>query len=202
MSFWGKTLEQLTALFGSLEIYAVIFGLIAVGLVVVRSVWNFPFGIVMVILYGWIFFEAKLYSDMLLQGVFLLMQIQGWVSWAGGEKSDDDLIKVRKLSQNQWIASGGAQVGGTLLLGWLMHRFTDAALPYLDAFTAVMSVIGQWWLNKRYLENWIFWIVVDVLYLYIYPSRGLYATAVLYLIFLGMAISGYWAWRKKTAVPN
>lgn len=202
MSLWEKTLEQLTALFSSIEIYAVILGIIAVGLVVVRNVWNFPFGIVMVILYGWIFFEAKLYSDMLLQGIFLVMQVQGWWSWMGGEKAEDDLIKVRTLTRGQWLWSAGAQVGGTLLLGGLMQRFTDAALPFLDAFTAVMSVIGQWWLNKRYLENWIFWIIVDVLYLYIYPSRGLYATAFLYLIFLGMAISGYWAWRKKLSVPN
>jgi nicotinamide mononucleotide transporter len=186
----------------SFEIIAAILGAIAVGLVVLRNVWNFPIGIVMVLMYAWIFYESRLYSDMLLQFIFLVMQIQGWWNWVQGEKGDDDLIAVRVLNQKQWLWSGVTQVAGTLALGFAMKRFTNAALPFLDAFTAVMSVIGQWWLNKRYLENWLFWIVVDVIYLYIYPSRGLYATAILYFIFLIMAITGYMAWKKKTTLPN
>lgn len=184
------------------EIIAAALGAIAVWLVVLRNVWNFPVGIVMVIMYTWIFYDSRLYSDMLLQVVFLVMQVQGWWNWVHSEKSDDDQIAVRTLSRQHWLWSGVTQVIGTLFLGYAMKRFTNAALPFLDAFTAVMSIIAQWWLNKRYLENWIFWIVVDVIYLYIYPSRGLYATAVLYFIFLIMAITGYMAWRKKITVPN
>ena len=184
------------------EIIAAILGAISVWLVVKRNVWNFPIGIIMVLMYTRIFYDANLYSDMLLQIVFLVMQVQGWWNWVNGEKSDDDLIAVRTLNSQQWWWSVAAQVIGTLALGYVMKRSTNAALPFLDAFTAVMSIIAQWWLNKRYLENWIFWIVVDVIYLYIYPSRALYATAILYFIFLIMAITGYMAWRKKTIVPN
>jgi nicotinamide mononucleotide transporter len=182
------------------ELIAAVLGAISVGLVVLRNVWAFPIGIVMVAMYAWIFYEVKLYSDVLLQLFFFVLQIQGWIDWTRGEKAEDAKIALRTLSPQQWLLTLGIQVGGTLLLGYTMKQlFTDVALPWLDAFAAVMSMIAQWWMNKRYLENWILWITVDALYLYIYSSKALFATTVLYALFLVMAVVGYWEWRRRFA---
>ncbi len=182
------------------ELIAAVLGAISVGLVVLRNVWAFPIGIVMVVMYAWIFYEVKLYSDVLLQLFFFVLQIQGWIDWTKGEKADDAKIALRTLSSQQWLLTLGIQVSGTFILGFVMKQlFTDVALPWLDAFAAVMSMIAQWWMNKRYLENWILWITVDALYLYIYSSKALFATTVLYAIFLVMAVAGYWEWRRRFA---
>ncbi len=182
----------------NLEIIAAILGAISVWLVVLRNVWAFPIGIVMVIMYFWIFYEAKLYSDMLLQVFFFVLQIQGWLDWSRSQKGADEKIVVRQLSQRQWLLTGGILVVGTVVLGYIVKAiFPDAALPWLDAFAAVVSMLAQWWMNRRYLDNWTLWIAVDALYLYIYYSKGLYPTFVLYGIFLAMAIAGYFEWKKK-----
>jgi nicotinamide mononucleotide transporter len=183
----------------NLELVAALLGAVSVWLTVRRIIWAFPIGIVMVVLYAWVFFEAKLYSDVLLQIAFAVMQVQGWIEWRRGDKASDQLIAVRSLSNAQWIWTGGIQLIGTLALGYGMDRFTDAALPYLDAFAAVQSILAQWWMNKRYLENWILWIAVDEVYLIIYSSRELYYTTALYAIFLLMAVGGYLQWRRKLA---
>jgi nicotinamide mononucleotide transporter len=183
-----------------LEWVAALLGAISVGLVILRSVWAFPIGIVMVLLYVKIFYDAKLYSDMGLQVVFAIMQVQGWYLWAKGEKAADTLIAVRAIPSVWWLNIAVIQIGGTWLLGRLMGLFTDAALPYLDAFATVMSIQAQWLMNKRYLENWTLWIAVDVLYLYIYSNRELYPTAVLYGLFLIMAMTGWWQWRRQVKV--
>lgn len=181
----------------SLELIASLLGALAVWLVVKRNVLNFPIGILMVSLYAWIFWEAKLYSDMLLQGVFAIMQVQGWYLWSRkNARSEEQELTVRSMQARHWVWTGAIQLLGTLCLGYFMS-LTDASLPYLDAFAAVQSVLAQWWLNKRYLENWILWIAVDEVYLMIYSYKSLYFTTGLYALFLVMAVAGYLEWRRK-----
>lgn len=180
-----------------LEIIAALLGVVSVGLVVLRNVWAFPVGIVMVALYAWIFWEAKFYSDMLLQGAFAVMQVHGWYLWLHGEKADDDKIAISTLSPVQWLWTLAFQVCSTLGLGYGMSSLTDASLPWIDAFTTSLSLAAQWWMNKKYADNWILWIIADVIYLYQYSAKGLYATTALYAVFLIMAIAGYREWKKK-----
>jgi nicotinamide mononucleotide transporter len=201
-----------------IELIAAVLGAVSVWFVVRRNVWAFPIGIVMVLIYAWIFYEARLYSDMLLQFFFAVMQVHGWYEWRRAaviqtaptdeqnvaSVRDQDIstskttsrIAVRSLSGTQWGITVAAQVVGTVALGWTMGRYTDAALPYLDAFATMMSVLAQWWMNRRYLENWILWIAVDFLYLYIYTDRGLYYTTVLYAVFTVMAFLGHMEWKR------
>ena len=189
-------IDFLTGMTGSspLEVTAFFLGLANITLLMRRSIWNYPFGIAMVTIYFFVFYEAKLYSDMLLQPFFFVVQIYGWWYWLQGHMADDGHIEVRRLSQNQVIAYGGAALVGTLSLGTLMARFTDAALPYPDATTTVLSVIAQILLARRYLENWMVWVAVDVLAVGIYGIKGLYPTMVLYTLFLGLASGGLLMW--------
>lgn len=182
-----------------IEGLASVLGAVAVWLVIRRSIWNFPVGLVMVLLYVYIFYQARLYSDMLLQLFFAAMQIHGFVAWQRSDRAADEKIVIRQLSSRQWWVTGCLLLGGFAALGYGMGRFTNAASPYMDAFVTTESVLAQWWLNARYLDNWILWMAVNQVAIFLYASKGLWPTVVLYGIFEIMAIAGYLEWRKKLA---
>ena len=178
-----------------LEIIAVALGIANVGLLVRRSIWNYPFGMAMVALYLVIFWQARLYGEAGLQVFFFVVQGWGWWLWAraGG------LAQMVRVDWMGWRARGVAialVAGSSLGIGWAMARFTDAALPYADATIAGASVVAQVLLALRRVENWALWIAIDVLSVWVYVSRELYLTAGLYVVFLGMAIAGLIAWAR------
>jgi nicotinamide mononucleotide transporter len=179
----------------TIEIVAALLGLVNVALVVRRSIWNYPFGLLMVALYAWVFFGEKLYSDALLQVYFFAIQLYGWWHWR--QRQDDrGLVLVARLSS--WAVAGWLVCGlvGIAVWGTLMHRFTDAAYPFWDGSVAVLSVIAQYLQSRRYLESWYFWIVVDVLAIALFVVKGLVPTAVLYGIFLVLCLLGLRFWRR------
>ena len=176
-----------------IEYAAALLGLINIALLIFRNVWNFPFGMAMVALYILVFYEEKLYAEAGLQVFFFLAQGWGWWLWlrVGG---DDDRVPVR------WLGGWGRAVWFTvtaalsLNLGWVMHRFTDAVLPYADAAIAGASVAAQILLAFRRIENWIIWIAIDIASIALYLNRGLYPTAGLYGGFLVMSLFGLKEW--------
>ena len=182
-----------------MELAASLLGVWSVYLLIRRNVWAFPIGIVMVLLYAVVFYQAKFYSDMFLQGIYVIMQAQGWYAWTRGKATDEEEIAVRYLSARQWgmVAAFTAVLTG--MAGYLMPRLTDASLPWIDAFTTSLSLAAQWCLNQRYVENWLLWIVVNTIYLYQYSSKGLYLTTGLYALFWIMAVWGYREWRMRRA---
>ena len=180
----------------SLENLAVLLGLANIVLVVRRSLWNYPFGIAMVALYFFIFANQKLYSDALLQIFFLIVQLYGWWCWVKGRDTQGALI-VERLSGSdmlKWIV--GLAIA-TALWGWLMHRFTDAAFPWWDASVAMVSVGAQILLSRRLIENWPLWVLVDADAIGLYAAKGLEKTAILYAVFLLVAV---WGWREWVMV--
>ena len=175
-----------------IEWSAMALGLVNIALLVFRNVWNFPFGIVSVILAGFVMWERKLYGESSLQAFFVLAQIWGWWLWLriGGE----DKVPVRWLdwpSRGVWLV-GIAAVG--LNLGWVLDRFTDAAVPYADAGITGASIAAQILLAFRRIENWLIWIVVDVASVILFIDRGLYALAGLYGGMLVMCLFGLKEW--------
>lgn len=178
-----------------LEIIAVALGLANIGLLVRRSIWNYPFGMAMVALYLVIFREARLYGEAVLQMFFFVVQGWGWWLWAraGG------LAQMVTVEWMGWRARGVALAlvaGSSLGIGWAMARFTDAALPFADATIAGASVVAQVLLALRRVENWALWIAIDVLSVWVYVNRELYLTAGLYVVFLGFATAGLIAWAR------
>ena len=178
------------------EIAATIFGLLCVWLTVKQNIWCWPTGLVMVVLYISIFYEAKLYSDVILQVFYIFVQFYGWYYWLHGGKnrSEVPVTKMTKTALTVWTLIG---IVGTLGWGYFMNRFTDASIPYGDAFTTVISIVAQWLMAKKVLESWWYWIAVDVVAVGVYFVKGLYLTTGLYAVFLGLAIAGYIAWRKS-----
>ncbi|WP_353653630.1 nicotinamide riboside transporter PnuC [Porphyrobacter sp. YT40] len=178
-----------------LEIIAVALGIANVGLLVRRSIWNYPFGMAMVALYFVIFREARLYGEAGLQVFFFVVQGWGWWLWAraGG------LAQMVSVSWMDWRARGislALVAASSLGIGWAMARFTDAALPYADATIAGASVVAQVLLALRRVENWALWIAIDVLSIGVYLNRELYLTVGLYVVFLALATAGLVQWAK------
>lgn len=177
-----------------IEICAVVLGVINVALIIMRSPWNFPFGIAMVVLYSVVFFQARLYSETVLQMFFLVVQVEGWRRWLQ-HRGADGRATVEALS---WIGRLAAVVGtvvGAVGIGAAM-TLTSAAAPYWDALVSALSVTAQVLLTLRRIENWLFWIVADIVAIGLYIDRGLHLTAGLYVLFLIMACSGLYAWRR------
>ena len=176
-----------------LEWVAAGFGVINIALLIFRSVWNYAFGIASVAIYIFIFFESRLYAESGLQVFFVLAQAWGWWLWlkVGDE---DNRVPVRWLdwqSRIVWLAGTAAL---SLNLGWVMHRFTNAAMPYADSAIAGASVAAQILLAYRRIENWMLWIVIDVAAVLLYINRGLYPTAGLYGGMLVMSLIGLKEW--------
>ncbi len=176
-----------------LELLAVVLGLANVGLLVRRSIWNYPFGMAMVALYLVIFYDAKLYAEAGLQVFFFVVQAWGWYLWvkAGGM---EHAVAVRWMGWPARIASLAIIAGVTAGLGSLMHYLTDAVMPFADAAIAAASIVAQILLSVRRIENWILWIAIDIGAIALYISRDLHLTAGLYGAFLVLATVGLIQW--------
>ena len=177
------------------EIFAVLFGIISVYLSVRQNIWSWPAAIVNVTLYIIVFYEAKLYADMGLQVIYIIISLYGWHAWLYGGANRTELPVSRA---SRWLAVVLPAIGLTsaALLGTLLHRTTDAALPYLDSTTTSTSLIAQWMMTRKILENWLVWVAVDVVYIGMFLYKALYLTAGLYAVFLVLSLMGYRDWRR------
>lgn len=179
----------------ALETIAVALGLINIVLIVRRSVWNYPFGIAMVVLYAHIFWKAHLFSDAGLQIFFLVVQLYGWLAWAQHREGDGSVV-VRELGPPSRIGWVLGSLLVTLVWGTIMHQWTTASFPYWDAAVAMLSVVAQLLMTWRYVENWWWWIAVDMLSIGLYAAKGLWLTTGLYGVFLILAVLGLLQWRR------
>ena len=181
---------------GAIEVAAALLGVINVLLVVRRSVWNYPFGIVMVSLYFFVFWDAKLYSDALLQIFFLAIQVYGWWAWLRSPQVDHG-VAVEWMSVPQrirWLAVTAVFIA---IWGSGMARYTDAAAPFADSTIAGLSVAAQILQSLRRVESWVLWITVDAFAVGLFIWRGLQVTSALYALFFVLAVVGLREWARK-----
>ncbi|HEY5710893.1 MAG TPA: nicotinamide riboside transporter PnuC [Allosphingosinicella sp.] len=178
-----------------LEWIAAGLGVINVALVVRRSVWNYPFGLAMVALYFFVFYEARLYSDALLQIFFLVVQLYGWVNWVRARTQAGE-VPVGWMTVRERVIWTAATIAASLVWGLGMARYTNAAAPVVDAFIAGFSISAQILMARRRIENWVLWILVDIVAVGLYFSRHLYPTSALYLLFLLLSVAGLVGWRR------
>jgi nicotinamide mononucleotide transporter len=176
-----------------LEWTAMVLGLVNLALLIFRTVWNFAFGIASVALYVFVFWEKRLYGESGLQVFFVLAQVWGWWLWLKvGEQGSR--VPVRWMDWDgraTWLLVTAVL---SLGLGWAMHRFTNAAMPYADAGITGASVAAQILLALRRIENWVLWVLIDVAAVALYINRGLYPTAGLYSAMLAMSLIGLREW--------
>ena len=184
-----------------LELFAALIGAISVWLSVRQNIWSWPTAIINVVLYAIVFYEAKLYADMGLQVIYAVLSIYGWYEWLYGGVGRTEL-RVSRTGLRLGALLALIAAAGSALLGVLLHRATDAALPFMDSFLSSTSLVAQWMMTKKLLENWLVWIGVDVLYVGMFIFKGLFLTAGLYAVFLALAVKGYIDWRRSLAAQS
>lgn len=178
------------------EIIGTVLGIVGVVLMIRQNVWTWPVGLIQVAVYAWVFYDAKLYSDALLQVCFFAIQAYGWWHWWRGTGADGTPLRVTRTPTRAllgWVLGG---VIVTALWGETMRRTTDAALPHWDAFILVFSLIAQWLQARKQLENWAGWMIVNVVAIGVYWAKDLRLTAGLYVVFLILAVVGHRQWRR------
>lgn len=191
-----------------LEIIAAVFGFLCVWFYIVRSVWSWPTGLVQVLLLIAVFYHAKLYADMALHVIYVGLQIFGWVAWQKSLRikqsgtAETERVVVRSLNLSGIIACILVTILLTIAFSSVLLLWTDAELPIADSFVAAASLVAQYLLATRYLENWIFWIVVDTVGVGLFAYKELYPTAILYALFWVMAIAGLVVWNRAAQYQN
>ena len=178
-----------------LEIIATITGIISVALQAKEKLIAWPFAIVSVSILAYIFLFEKLYSDLGLHVIYIVLNIYGWILWSQ-KKDKESVTPTKLLSRNGMLYSFITTIIGCGLLGYMMSTYTDADLPFLDSFTTSGSLVAQYLLAKKYLQNWWLWIIVDLVAIPLYIYKSLYIIAGLFTVYLIICVWGYISWSK------
>lgn len=178
-----------------LEIIGALIGLIYLWLEYRVSIWLWLAGIVMPAVYIVVYYQAGLYADSGISFYYLIAGVYGWVIWQRRPVRQ----KERQITQtacSRWLPMAVVFVALFLVIGEVLVRFTDSTVPWLDSFTTALSFVAMWMLAHKYLEQWLVWIVVDVVSCGLYIYKELYFTSVLYGLYAVIAVFGYMKWRQ------
>ncbi|WP_239058951.1 nicotinamide riboside transporter PnuC [Colwellia sp. Arc7-D] len=183
------------------ELLAVLTSIFYVVLAAKGNIWCWPAAIISTVLYTVIFYNVYLWMDSLLQLYYLLMAIYGWFCWHQNSTSNNS-TETKALLYSQWSLNRHSVIIlvltlVSLALGWLMATYTPAHFPYLDSATTVFSVFATYLITQKVLENWLYFIVIDIVSIYLYMEKDLLPTAALFGSFVIFAAYGYWQWRKQ-----
>ena len=176
------------------EVAGFVTGALCVWLVVRRNIWNFAVGIANNIFFIVLFVGAGLYADAGLQVVYIGLGILGWYWWLRGGVDRTALV-VRPTPPWAWGAAFAGVAAGTWFLHWLLTTHTNSTVAGWDALTTTLSLAAQLMLSRKWIGNWVVWIVADVVYIVLYAAKDLWLTSVLYAIFLGLCVVGLRQWR-------
>jgi nicotinamide mononucleotide transporter len=175
------------------EAVAVILGITYLLLAVRESLWCWYAAFVSTAIFLVLFWNAQLLMESALQVYYLVMAVYGWWHWQHGPQGSDELPVSRWRARQHLLA-----IAGVLLLslasGWALQAWTSAALPFLDSFTTWAAVLTTWMVTRKILENWLYWLLIDSISIYLYLDRELYLTAGLFLVYLVIAVFGYMQW--------
>ena len=177
-----------------LEIIGFISGFTGVFLTVKKNKWCFPIGIINVIISCFLFYESRLYADSLQQLVYIPLLIVGWLNWNKNVETEFIVERIKKkeaaLYFSLFILTG-------VVLGFILKTYSNASFPWIDSMATSASFLAQYLIAKKKIENWIIWIIVNVVYMFVYLQKDLSLYAILYCVYLFLAIQGYYQWRKQ-----
>ncbi len=184
-------------IFLSIETVAVILGVLYVVLAIRQNPWCWPASALGAAIYMVLFFEGRLLMESLLQLFYIFMAGYGlWVWRYGGQSATPLNITRRSLRWHGKILA--FILLATVATSFLLQRYTNADAVELDSLTTIASLVTTWMVTRKIAENWLYWVVINAIYVYLFVSKGFYLTALLYTLFLGMAIYGYISWKKQS----
>jgi nicotinamide mononucleotide transporter len=159
-----------------------------------------PLAIVSSALYFLLFWQSRLYGDASLQILFIVVALWGWWQWLRGTQADGIALQVRRLgARGRWIAIGAVAIAWPAT-GLFLKHFTDTDVPWWDAFPTAASLVGQWLLGRKYVENWPAWIAVNSVAVTLFAFKGLWLTVILYALFIVLSVIGWRAWLRLAPV--
>ena len=179
-----------------LEAVAVFFGIASVFYSMKEHIWVYPTGIISTLIYVWICFQYKLYADMGINAYYFSMSIYGCYVWTHPNEGEK-VLPVTWLKPKGWLFSLGIFLVSYLTLSLVLSNFTDSDVPYWDSFTTSSAFVGMWLMAKKKVENWIFWIITDLVSVPLYFYKGLILTTVQFTFFTVLATMGLIAWIKS-----
>jgi len=188
-----------------IELIGFMTSIAGVFLTIRRSPYCWPIGALSVLVYAYVFMQAKLYADAGLQGIFFLFCIYGWFMWTTSSTDANRIsspVQVSSMNKQEALLGIIGVLPCTFILGMFLNNSTDADIPYIDSFLAVVSIYAQFLQTRKRIQHWYMWILVDTLYIGLYIYKNLLLTAILYAIFLLMAIQGIIEWKKVLRTPT
>jgi len=178
-----------------IELVAMVLSILGVLLTAREKTINWPVNIAACIMYGYIFLTAKIYGDACLQVFFIVFSFYGWYEWTKVSDKKKEVF-ISKTPKRSLLIILFITIPGTLIAGFVLKKYTDSTIPFLDGFTTILSLIATWMATHKHIENWLIWILADIIYIAEYIIKNLYPTALLYFIFTLMAVYGYFEWKK------
>lgn len=177
-------------------------GLIGVYLSIKEKALAWPFFILCYGLYVYLSFSAALYAAMALNACFIPIGVYGWWQWSRPQPSSDktdpqDELRIGSLKRVALVWTIAISIVGTIAIGTLLSLYTQGAAPYLDSFATTASFLAQWMLSRKYIENWLAWMVADLAFVVLWGSQGYWVAVTMFVIFIVLAIFGYSSWKKE-----
>jgi nicotinamide mononucleotide transporter len=178
------------------EIIGTIISLIYLYFSIIQNKWLWPLGLVSSAIYAFIFFKAGIYADMGLQIYYVVISIYGWFVWIKMQNTNSSKGTIKSVLDSNflilWLLIASSVI--FIILSQLLMHFTDSTIPYIDAFITALSITATWMLAKKYIEQWLVWIIVDAVSAGVYYYKGLYVTILLYSVYTIFAVAGYLMW--------
>lgn len=181
-----------------LEIVAVLFGILSVWFARRENIWVYPTGIINVLIYVYICFNAGLYADMAINGFYFIMSVYGWYNWAR-QVDTTGHVPISSLSYRQLTVYILLAFLFFAIIFYILATFTNSTVPAFDASTTALFIVAMWLMALKKIENWHFWILGDFLVIPMFAFKGLVFTSLQYIVFLALAVAGLMEWKRKMA---
>ena len=180
-----------------LEAFGMITGFLYIYLEIKENIWLWPVGIVSCLVYIVVFFSSGFYADMSMQVYYVIVSVYGWILWAKkNRKIEQNELKISRTPKKKYFLLGIFSIILWIIIYFILKILPGAAMPFWDAFTTAFSITATWMLARKYIEQWILWIFIDIVSAVLYVYKGLYFTAILFVVFTIFAYVGYKEWKK------
>ncbi|MGI6074035.1 MAG: nicotinamide riboside transporter PnuC [Fermentimonas sp.] len=191
----------------TLEIFGAIIGLLYLYLEYKASRWLWPVGVVMPVIYVWIFYQSRFYADMAINVYYFFASIYGWIMWNKHSQDAEDTLAISHTPKKYIAPITLIGVALFALIAFILINYTNSTVPYGDSFTTALSIIGMWLLAQKYIEQWWFWLIVNVVSCGLYAWKGLTTTALLFAVYSIISLLGYFKWKRlmlnqSTSLPS
>ena len=194
LSAWHQLITSLRETFSPWELAGFLTGIVCVWQVVCRNIWNFPLGILSCACFLILFLQQRLFGEAILQVIFIALNIHGWNQWLR-KGSDQGGRQVSNVPKKEFTILALLVFPFTAGL-WAILTWLNGSAPLVDAWVTSLSLIAQWLLNRKFIQSWPVWILVDVLTIGLGIYRGMYLLSALYIIYLSMCFVGWYSWNK------